>query len=642
MPEPKEKRVSPAKITNTGIPTQLQKSSIYRKYRLTSVLKRDFAGVMYRTETKSGGKQMAVKVLSPGYFVSSNTLLGNIDHSRICKIWDSIIEKDGTQAVVLEEPSGKSVSDLMAESGPLSAGEAVSATLQLLSALHAVHWNNTVVGNLHSESVFLSRDEHGNMELQLVNFGIGCRDLAQREPHYLSPEQVSQPKASDKRSDVWAAGVLFYEMLFGKRPFNGANQYEIAGEILLKEPVFHDQWTNLPDDLVAILKKALAKNPDHRYENVTSMVADLLPFQEEFDEPISEAAANAIKESYPPKMRKEAEQKPGDRQPRLVQSISRQFKAISTLSSVSKKKTMLGIPTIELQQGQLGQANAGDTEDLVFDDFPQRPSETTASQGAQPSPAGPKKTSTDTRDLTPADEASDDGERKAFDLAKVREPLAEGETSRLVAVTIRELRDRSRGALASAQKFVVQRPKIAGFVAGSLVVLILLFAVLAGDGDHSEAGGAGFPESSSETRGAAPEGLDERKSSDVESSNTEGGADGNKEEIAEKNASPETVTIRLLGAPEDAEIEVDGKPVEQLPIRLTPSTRPVTVHVEAEGYEPYSAVVVPNEPREVKVELVEEKSKRRRGAKRSKRKAKSQPKKTAGSDDDLATNPFPE
>jgi eukaryotic-like serine/threonine-protein kinase len=214
------------------LPLRLRNSAIHRKYSLKEVISSDFAGILYATAKRSGGKAIAVKVLNEGYALVSNSV-GNIEHSRICQILHTIIERETIQAVVLEKPDGAPLSSMIREQGALEPGQVVSAGLQLLSALHAVHWNDASVGNLHSDSIFLSRDRQGNLDLQLTNLGIGCIQDKLRETDYLAPEQIMGGKSGGKTADIWAAGVILYEMLVGIRPFRGENRYAVAGEILL-------------------------------------------------------------------------------------------------------------------------------------------------------------------------------------------------------------------------------------------------------------------------------------------------------------------------------------------------------------------------------------------------------------------------
>lgn len=281
------------------LPLRLKNSAIHRKYNLQKEINTDFAGTLYSTAKRVGGKDISVKVLKEGYALLSNTL-GNIEHSRICQILHTIIERETIQAVVLEKPEGTPLSEMVLKNGALPAGQVVSAGLQLLSALHAVHWTDASVGNLHSDSIFLSRDRQGNLELQLTNLGIGCVHDKLRETDYLAPEQIMGGKSTGQAADIWAVGAILYEMLTGRRAFKGENRYAVAGEILLQDPDFSLVPESVPDDLVAIIRRALDKDESKRFSNVAEMVSELLPFQSEFNEPMSPAAQTAIRKSYPP------------------------------------------------------------------------------------------------------------------------------------------------------------------------------------------------------------------------------------------------------------------------------------------------------------------------------------------------------
>jgi hypothetical protein len=117
----------------------------------------------------------------------------------------------------------------------------------------------------------------------------------------LAPEQAKGGKGIDARIDIWSAGVMLYETISGSIPFDGDNYNEILGKILLEEPTpLGELVPYLPDGLVSVIEKALVKDRDQRYQNVTGMIEALLPFLDKKVGVLSAPVARALKESVDP------------------------------------------------------------------------------------------------------------------------------------------------------------------------------------------------------------------------------------------------------------------------------------------------------------------------------------------------------
>jgi hypothetical protein len=120
------------------------------------------------------------------------------------------------------------------------------------------------------------------------------------DPRYLAPEQVLGEGEIDRRADIWSTGVLLYEMLLGALPFDGDDPDEISGKILFKDPPLDAVKSELPEDVAEFITKALSKEPDNRYENVTAALGDLLMVNEELEDQVEPAVAAALRRSLPP------------------------------------------------------------------------------------------------------------------------------------------------------------------------------------------------------------------------------------------------------------------------------------------------------------------------------------------------------
>ncbi len=269
------------------------------KYRLKAVIMSDFAGTLYKAENIVAGTELAVKVLRKGFLLTSDAVK-RIQHPNISKVSRVLKEKDGTTAVVMDIPPGTSVRTILSKSQKMTPGEAVSVALQVLSGLHSVHSKRVVVQNLSSESVYFKKESAGDLAVKVSNVGLADRRKLPDNPAFLSPEVILGGAEPDKRSDIWSVGVLLFEMLFRRRPFSGKNQDELVGNILLRDPCFPELPGDVPEGIVVIIKKALEKEPENRYQNVTTMIGDLLPLQEELEETLGEEIEEALRKSLAP------------------------------------------------------------------------------------------------------------------------------------------------------------------------------------------------------------------------------------------------------------------------------------------------------------------------------------------------------
>ena len=263
------------------------------------------------------------------------------------------VSKDGVpRYVVTGPPQGESLARVVERKGPMHPGPAASATLQILSALNAIHTKNCHHGNLNPESVTLFTSEGGEMEISLMHHGSVSFDALPEDPSFLSPEQVLGEGNVDARSDLWSVGVLLYFLVYGRLPFVGGDKDEISGKILLKDPGF-PMDARIPEELRAVVRKSLEKEPARRYEDVTAMVGDLLVLHAKYDEAMSSLVRDALRKSVPPPPSAQPVRIPA---PRPMPKITEAKKAASAAKGLgaqarpaihppASKKTMLGIPS---------------------------------------------------------------------------------------------------------------------------------------------------------------------------------------------------------------------------------------------------------------------------------------------------------
>jgi eukaryotic-like serine/threonine-protein kinase len=211
--------------------------------------------------------------------------LGKLQHPNIVDVINAGATPDGVPFYVMELLCGETVRDRLARQGRLPPDQAVRIAQATLVGLAAAHAIGVVHRDVKPANVFLTRDGG----VKVLDFGIAqvrvegapkitAQGLAIGTPRYMSPEQASGERA-DARSDVYAVGLLLYEMVAGEGPFDDLT--DITQQMLAhlhRPPRPLRQWADLPPGLEALIERALAKHPDERPRSAQYMAAELAPF----------------------------------------------------------------------------------------------------------------------------------------------------------------------------------------------------------------------------------------------------------------------------------------------------------------------------------------------------------------------------
>jgi len=200
---------------------------------------------------------------------------GRLSHPNIVTIYE--VGKEGDRHfIAMEYLEGQTLRDVLQAGGPLSVQTATDYALQLCSALEYAHANGVVHRDIKPENVQILPGGH----LKLTDFGIarlmGEPSITQDgqvfgTPSYMSPEQVAG-KGIDSRSDIFSIGVLIYEMFAGKKPFTGDSVVTITYNIINMEA---PPPPGAPPYVVSVIRKAMSKDPDMRYQSAADVAADL-------------------------------------------------------------------------------------------------------------------------------------------------------------------------------------------------------------------------------------------------------------------------------------------------------------------------------------------------------------------------------
>jgi serine/threonine-protein kinase len=196
--------------------------------------------------------------------------------------------------MVMEYLEGSDLSAVIEERGRLPVGEAVGHVLEACDAIAEAHSYGIVHRDLKPANLFLARQPDGSSRIKVLDFGISKAMMGSGSgidhsltrtsslmgsPLYMSPEQMKSAKNVDPRTDIWALGVILYELLSGAPPFAAESIPELSAKILLEETApMGAVRSDVPPELEAVMRKALAKDPDHRPPTIAEFALALLPF----------------------------------------------------------------------------------------------------------------------------------------------------------------------------------------------------------------------------------------------------------------------------------------------------------------------------------------------------------------------------
>jgi beta-lactam-binding protein with PASTA domain/predicted Ser/Thr protein kinase len=273
------------------------------RYRIIRKLGAGGMANVYLAEDQELGRRVAIKILD-GRHAADNSFIerfrreaknaAGLSHPNIVSIYDRG-EAEGTYYIAMEYLSGRSLKELIVSRGPTPIKIAIDYTRQMLAALGFAHRNGIVHRDIKPHNVVVDSDGR----LKVTDFGIARSGASQMTEvgsiigtaQYLSPEQARGAPV-DQRSDVYSVGIVLYEMLTGKVPFTGDTPLEIAMKHLSEVPVPPSETRpEVPEDLDSVVLRALAKDPEDRYQTAEEMETDLARVQRGL--PVSSETADA-------------------------------------------------------------------------------------------------------------------------------------------------------------------------------------------------------------------------------------------------------------------------------------------------------------------------------------------------------------
>jgi len=298
---------SPSMPGASGLPTSLLSlaSALEGRYQVLSELGRGGMGIVFQAYDKQLKEQVAIKLLSPLLSADREalerltrevSLARRITHQNVIRIHD-LSEVNGLHYVSMEYFGGSNLKEHLKRTGPLSLLAAYQILSQICDGLQAAHSQGVVHRDLKSQNIMIGP----SLQVKIIDFGLArsvhlegmtATGLIMGTPEYMAPEQVAG-KHVDERADIYALGVILYEMLTGRVPFTGESAIAIGFQ-QLKDPPPAPRSINpqIPEEVERIILKALEKNPIDRYRTAGELQKDFemtlprLPSSASASEPI--------------------------------------------------------------------------------------------------------------------------------------------------------------------------------------------------------------------------------------------------------------------------------------------------------------------------------------------------------------------
>lgn len=269
---------------------------IISHYKIIEEIGAGGMGVVYRAEDTRLGRAVALKFLSPelsrdedakSRFIQEAKAISLLDHNNICTIYEISETDDGQLFIAMAFYEGETLKEKMilggkAEQSTLSLNEAINYISQVAKGLAKAHEKGIFHRDIKPANIIITKDgvakilDFGLAKLagqsRLTKEGTTLGTIA-----YMSPEQTGG-EITDQRTDIWALGVLFYELLTGQLPFKGEYDQAIMYSILNVDPItLKSHNENLPEYLQDIIDKMLDKSPKERYQHINDFMNDLRP-----------------------------------------------------------------------------------------------------------------------------------------------------------------------------------------------------------------------------------------------------------------------------------------------------------------------------------------------------------------------------
>ncbi|MFZ7132051.1 MAG: Stk1 family PASTA domain-containing Ser/Thr kinase [Eubacteriales bacterium] len=352
------------------------------RYELLEVIGYGGMALVYKAKDILLNRLVAVKILKSEFneneqfikkFQRESQSAASLSHNNIVNVFDVGVQ-DSLHYIVMEYVNGKTLKSYIQEKGRLHWQEAIFIAKQITFALDHAHRNNIIHRDIKPQNILLNEE----MIPKVADFGIARAitsstitlvEETMGSVHYISPEQA-RGGFVDAKSDLYSLGIIMYEMLTGKVPFDNDNTISIAIKHIQEDIKFPEDITDVPLGLIDIMYKLVKKNPLERYSNARELIKDLIQIQNDPNTRIEfiEPSPHGITKKTP--IIKESQLKSADKNGKEKNSSDSQNKLKRmTIIILIIMSIVLGVSAFALQNFlSVKEVTVPDVKDMLYTD----------------------------------------------------------------------------------------------------------------------------------------------------------------------------------------------------------------------------------------------------------------------------------
>ncbi|MFX0200320.1 MAG: protein kinase, partial [Candidatus Hodarchaeota archaeon] len=263
-------------------------STFAGRYQIIEELGKGGMGKVYKANDTDIKEKVAIKLIKPEISTDKKTIerfqnelkfARKIRHKNVCQMFD-LNREEGTYYITMEYVEGENLKNMIRMSGQLGIGTAISVAKQVCEGLVEAHKLEVVHRDLKPSNIMLDREGI----VRIMDFGI-ARSLKEKgitgagvmigTPEYMSPEQV-ESKETDHRSDIYSLGIILFEMVIGRVPFEGGTPLSVAVKHKTEAPQDPKELNpQIPEDLSKVILKCMEKDKEKRYQSADELRSEL-------------------------------------------------------------------------------------------------------------------------------------------------------------------------------------------------------------------------------------------------------------------------------------------------------------------------------------------------------------------------------